>query len=100
MITMDSFEPVNIDLLFIKSEMNPAAQKLGGLSYHVAATEAGVHEQCQLVLTWKLQLRAPSKSNYSIHLPHASQLQGSFGSYPDLNCAAQAHLFQMTVLKL
>lgn len=69
---MDSFEPVNIDLLLIKSGMNPAAQKLEGLSYHVAATEAGVHEQYQLVLTWKLQLGAPSKSNHSIHLPHAS----------------------------
>lgn len=80
--------------------MNPAAQKLGGLTYHVAATEAGVPEQCQLVLIWKLQLRAPSKSNYSIHLPHASEFQGSFGSHPDLNCAAQVHLFQMTLSKL
>jgi len=80
--------------------MNPAAQKLGVLSYYVAATEAGVHEQCQLVLIWKLQLRAHSKSNYTIHLPHASEFQGSFGSHPDLNYAAQAHRFQSTLLKL
>lgn len=72
-----SFWTYNIDLLLIKSGMNPTAQKLGGLSYHVATTEAGVHEQRQLVLMWKLQLRAPSKSNCSLHLPQPLNSRGA-----------------------
>lgn len=45
------FWTCNIDLLLIKSGMNPAAQKSGGLSYHVAATEAGELE-CMSNANW------------------------------------------------
>lgn len=84
----------NTDLVFIKSGRNPAAQKLGGLTYNGTAIEAGVYKQCQLVLMKKLQLSAHRKLNYCLNLPNAFEFQRSLGSHPDLNWATKPISFK------